>query len=158
MPIFHADGKLAEGPIALAEVQGYVFAGKQLAARCARAARQGRSAQNVSRPRRRSWPNASKQAFWCEELGTYALALDGDKQPCKVRTSNAGQLLFSGMVRPERARLVAADLMRPDVLLRLGHPHRGARRGALQSDVLSRRLDLAARQCADRARASRATA
>ena len=48
-----------------------------------------------------------------EELGTYALALDGEKQPCRVRTSNAGQLLFSGMVREDRARLVAADLMRP---------------------------------------------
>ena len=44
---------------------------------------------------------------------SYALALDGKKQPCKVRTSNAGQLLFTGMVRADRARLVAADLMRP---------------------------------------------
>ncbi len=52
-------------------------------------------------------------AFWCEELGTYALALDGDKQPCKVRSSNAGHLLFSGIVREDRAQKVAADLMRP---------------------------------------------
>ena len=42
-----------------------------------------------------------------------ALALDGAKRPCRVRTSNAGQLLFSGIVSDERARLVAADLMRP---------------------------------------------
>jgi glycogen debranching enzyme len=54
-----------------------------------------------------------EEAFWCEELGTYALALDGAKQACKVRSSNAGQLLFSGMVREDRARKVAADLMRP---------------------------------------------
>jgi glycogen debranching enzyme len=54
-----------------------------------------------------------EEAFWCDELGTYALALDGAKEPCRVRTSNAGQLLFSGMVRADRARLVAADLMRP---------------------------------------------
>ena len=59
------------------------------------------------------WPSVSKQAFWCDELGTYALALDGDKQPCAVRTSNAGQLLFTGIVREDRARMVAADLMRP---------------------------------------------
>jgi glycogen debranching enzyme len=52
-----------------------------------------------------------EEAFWCEELGTYAVALDGAKQPCKVRTSNAGQLLFTGIVREDRARLVAADLM-----------------------------------------------
>ncbi|HEX3863694.1 MAG TPA: amylo-alpha-1,6-glucosidase, partial [Stellaceae bacterium] len=54
-----------------------------------------------------------EQAFWCEDLRTYALALDGDKKPCRVRTSNAGQLLFSGMIRQDRAWLVAADLMRP---------------------------------------------
>ncbi len=54
-----------------------------------------------------------EEAFWCEELGTYALALDGTKQPCRVRTSNAGQLLFTGIVREDRARMVAADLMRP---------------------------------------------
>ena len=54
-----------------------------------------------------------EQAFWCEELGTYALALDGAKRPCRVRTSNAGQLLFTGIVSEDRARMVAADLMRP---------------------------------------------
>src|SRR5947207_13903644 len=54
-----------------------------------------------------------EEAFWCDDLGTYALALDGVKQPCRVRTSNAGQLLFSGIAREDRARRVAADLMRP---------------------------------------------
>ena len=54
-----------------------------------------------------------EEAFWCQDLGTYALALDGAKRPCKVRTSNAGQLLFTGIVREDRARMVAADLMRP---------------------------------------------
>jgi glycogen debranching enzyme len=54
-----------------------------------------------------------EEAFWCDDLGTYALALDGAKQPCKVRTSNAGQLLFTGIARHDRARMVAADLMRP---------------------------------------------
>ncbi|MDX6584899.1 MAG: hypothetical protein QOI10_4083, partial [Solirubrobacterales bacterium] len=110
--IFHADGQLAEGFIALAEVQGYVFAGKQLAARCARrlgspdvALRLEKEAQQLA--------ERFEQAFWCDELGTYALALDGDKQPCAVRTSNAGQLLFTGIVREDRARMVAADLMRP---------------------------------------------
>ena len=37
------------------------------------------------------------EAFWCPEIETYALALDGDKRPCRVRTSNAGQVLFSGI-------------------------------------------------------------
>ncbi|MGY4319888.1 amylo-alpha-1,6-glucosidase [Bradyrhizobium sp. JR3.5] len=108
--IFHADGTLAEGNIALAEVQGYVFAGKQLAARAARklgfADKASRLEAETERLRERF-----EAAFWCEELGTYALALDGAKRPCKVRTSNAGQTLFSGMVREDRARRVAADLM-----------------------------------------------
>ncbi|HLN08985.1 MAG TPA: amylo-alpha-1,6-glucosidase, partial [Xanthobacteraceae bacterium] len=47
------------------------------------------------------------------EIGTYALALDGQKQPCRVRTSNAGQLLFTGIVRPDRAAEVAAGLLSP---------------------------------------------
>ncbi|MVT69226.1 amylo-alpha-1,6-glucosidase [Bradyrhizobium pachyrhizi] len=108
--IFHADGTLAEGNIALAEVQGYVFAGKQLAARAARklgfADKAAKLEAEAERLRERF-----EEAFWCEELGTYAVALDGAKQPCKVRTSNAGQTLFSGMVREDRARRVAADLM-----------------------------------------------
>jgi glycogen debranching enzyme len=54
-----------------------------------------------------------EEAFWCDELGTYALALDGVKQQCRVRTSNAGQLLFTGIAREARARMVAADLMQP---------------------------------------------
>jgi glycogen debranching enzyme len=110
--IFHADGRLAEGNIALAEVQGYVFAGKQLAARCAKRmglfdrARQLEAEALLIAGR-------FEKAFWCEDLATYALALDGAKQPCRVRTSNAGQLLFTGIVREDRARLVAAGLMQP---------------------------------------------
>jgi glycogen debranching enzyme len=110
--IFHADGRLAEGYIALAEVQGYVFAAKRLAARCA--ARLGKTdmAHELEVEAQRL-AERFEEAFWCDELGTYAVALDGAKHPCKVRTSNAGQLLFTGIVREDRARLVAADLMRP---------------------------------------------
>ena len=110
--IFHADGRLAEGNIALAEVQGYVYAAKQLAARCAlRLGKPDRVRKLEAEAK--ALAERFEQAFWCEELGTYALALDGKKRPCKVRTSNAGQILFSGMIREDRARLVAADLMRP---------------------------------------------
>jgi glycogen debranching enzyme len=109
--IFHADGQLAEGNIALSEVQGYVFAGKKLAARCA--ARLGKNSRaRELEVEARLLAARFERAFWCDDLGTYALALDGEKRPCKVRTSNAGQLLFSGIVRADRARLVAADLMR----------------------------------------------
>src|SRR3979490_1807340 len=108
--IFHADGRLAEGYIALAEVQGYVFAGKQLAARCALRMGKMDIAQKLE-TEAQQLAERFEQAFWCDDLGTYALALDGAKQPCRVRTSNAGQLLFTGIAHPDRARRVAADLM-----------------------------------------------
>ena len=110
--IFHADGRLAEGYIALAEVQAYVFAGKRLAARCALRLGKIDLARSLE-AEAQLLAERFEAAFWCEELGTYALALDGAKQPCRVRTSNAGQLLFTGIVREDRARMVAADLMRP---------------------------------------------
>jgi glycogen debranching enzyme len=108
--IFHADGRLAEGYIALAEVQGYVFAGKRLAARCALRLGHFEMARRLE-AEAAELAERFERAFWCDDLGTYALALDGAKAPCKVRTSNAGQLLFTGIVRPDRARRVASDLM-----------------------------------------------
>ena len=111
--IFHADGSGAKGPIALCEVQAYVFAAKQAAARLAQILHRhdlsARLAQEAELLRERF-----EAAFWCEELGTYALALDGAKRPCRVRTSNAGHALFAGIAAPERARRVAATLMSPD--------------------------------------------
>src|SRR5712672_2550277 len=108
--IFHADGPLAEGYIALSEVQAYVFAGKHLAARCAlRLGLVDRARQLEADAQRLA--ERFEEAFWCDDLGTYALALDGAKQPCRVRTSNAGQLLFTGIARTDRARMVASDLM-----------------------------------------------
>ncbi len=110
--VFHADGRLAEGNIALAEVQGYVFAAKNAAAKCAR--RLGR----YERARRLEYEatllsQRFEEAFWCADIGTYALALDGAKRPCRVRTSNAGQALFTGIVRPDRAAMVAEQLLGP---------------------------------------------
>jgi glycogen debranching enzyme len=110
--IFHADGRLAHGPIALAEVQGYVFAAKRAAARCARRMHLGDEARRLDAEAKRL-AERFEAAFWCPDLGTYALALDGHKQPCRVRTSNAGQLLFTGIAQPGRAATVAAGLLGP---------------------------------------------
>jgi glycogen debranching enzyme len=52
-------------------------------------------------------------AFWCPEIETYALALDGAKNPCRVHTSNAGQVLSSGIAGSDRAACVAAGLVVP---------------------------------------------
>jgi glycogen debranching enzyme len=111
--IFHADGHLAEGPIALAEVQGYVYCAKLLAARCAK--RLGRM-QDARRLKAEAALLAERfdASFWCPELGTYALALDGAKEPCRVRSSNAGQVLFTGIAKPERALEVGEGLLRPN--------------------------------------------
>ena len=53
-------------------------------------------------------------AFWCDDLATYALALDGTKRPCRIPASNAGHALFSGIAKPDRASKVAASLTGPD--------------------------------------------
>ena len=110
--IFHADGSLAQGPIALCEVQGYVYAAKRLAARGAR--RLGKHALGDTLDAAATMlAERFEAAFWCEDIGTYALALDGQKRPCRVRTSNSGQVLFSGIAAPERAEAVMRDLMGP---------------------------------------------
>jgi len=111
--IFHADGTAAPGSIALCEVQGYVYAAKRAAADLADILGEKDKAQNW-RQQAEHLREAFHKAFWCEELGTYALALDGDKKPCKVRSSNAGHALFTGIATPEAALRVAADLMSPD--------------------------------------------
>jgi glycogen debranching enzyme len=110
--IFHADGRLAEGEIALAEVQAYIYAAKRMAATCARRLGRDETADRLTEQARRL-AERFEAAFWCPEIETYALALDGDKNPCRVRTSNAGQVLFSGIAAPDRAARVAAGLLEP---------------------------------------------
>lgn len=108
--VFHADGTIATGPIALCEVQGYVFAAMKHATAIAAALGKPDRALDLDRGADRLRRKFEK-AFWCEDIGTYAIALDGAKQPCKVRTSNAGHLLFSGIAGNERGRRVADQLM-----------------------------------------------
>ena len=108
--VFHADGTLATGPIALCEVQGYAYAARlaagRLAGRLGEAELGGRLRREADALRRRF-----ERAFWREELGTYALALDGDKRPCEIRTSNPGHCLFAGIVSRSRARRVMQALL-----------------------------------------------
>ena len=111
--VFHADGRLAQGPIALAEVQGYIYAAKKYAAWCAEILDLPHRGRELNEEADRL-AERFEEAFWCPDIDTYALALDGDKAPCRVRSSNAGQVLFSGIARADRARKVAAGLMQPD--------------------------------------------
>jgi glycogen debranching enzyme len=107
--VFHADGTLAHGPIALCEVQGYTFAARRAAAAIASALGNSERAKAL-RLQAETLRQHFEETFWCEELATYALALDGQKRPCQVRTSNPGHCLFTGIVTTERAYWTAATL------------------------------------------------
>ena len=104
---------MAAGPIALCEVQGYVYAAWRAASQLARAL--------GDQTRAETWETRAvdlrarfDEAFWREDIGTYALALDGRKAACEVRTSNAGQCLFGGIADPARAPVIARTLMAGD--------------------------------------------
>jgi glycogen debranching enzyme len=107
--ISHADGTLVQGPVAVCEAQGYAYAARLAAAELAHVLRDDEVAhalESSAEALRRRF----EQTFWSERLGTYVLALDGDKRPCEVRASNAGHLLWSGIVTPERAARVVETL------------------------------------------------
>jgi glycogen debranching enzyme len=106
--IFHADGSAAVGPIALVEVQGYAYAARRAAATIARTL--GEAGADALEASAEALRVRFEAAFWCGRLGTYALALDGEKRPCLVSTSNAGHALLTGIASPERAARVAAEL------------------------------------------------
>jgi len=107
--IFHADGRLATGTLAVCEVQGYVYAARLGAARIARSL--GETARAIALVEAAQALQARfNTAFWCNDIESYALALDGDKQPCRVRVSNAGHCLYAGIAHADRARQVIAGL------------------------------------------------
>jgi glycogen debranching enzyme len=108
--ISHSDGSLAKGPIALVEVQAYVFGAWRAAAEIARRLGHDSRAQALE-DRARALRAQFDAAFFDAALGTYVLALDGAKNPCRVRASNAGHALFTGIAHAERAPAVVAALM-----------------------------------------------
>jgi glycogen debranching enzyme len=106
----HADGRLAGTPIALCEVQGYVYAAYVAMAHFAQeegdAAAYERWVGRATELRRRF-----NEDFWLDDRGWYAMALDGDKRPVDALASNMGHLLWTGIVEPERASVVADRLL-----------------------------------------------
>uniref|UniRef100_C5CLG2 Amylo-alpha-16-glucosidase n=1 Tax=Variovorax paradoxus (strain S110) TaxID=543728 RepID=C5CLG2_VARPS len=107
--IFHADGRTPEGPIALVEVQGYAYAA--FLAMSAMAEWRGDAGASRWRQRAAAMRLAVESRFWLDDLGFYALAIDGANQPCRVRASNAGHLLFAGLPSAERAQAVGRQLL-----------------------------------------------
>ena len=106
-----ADGRVAEGPIATCEIQGYVYDAK---VRCARLAREfwndPELAERLEREAAQMRERFNRD-FWLEERGSYALALDGEKNRVDSITSNVGQLLWSGIVPEDRAATLAEQLV-----------------------------------------------
>jgi glycogen debranching enzyme len=110
----HRDGTIAEPPIALCEVQGYVYDAKYRMASLLRsfgdAARADKLKKEASELAKRF-----ERAYWMPHRGFYAMALDGHKKPIEVIASNPGQLLFTRIISKERARTVTHRLMKPDM-------------------------------------------
>ena len=97
----------------MSEVQGYAYAARRAAA--ALAAVLGLQARAAALHQQAEWLRvAFDRTFWCDDIGTYALALDRHKRPCRVRTSNAGQCLFSGIVDARRVSSLARALLDED--------------------------------------------
>jgi glycogen debranching enzyme len=111
--VFHDDGTLAQGPVALCEVQGYVYAAKNYAAMMADILGERPLAEDLKRQAAKLQEDFQR-AFWCEEINCFALALDGAKRPCRVPSSNAGQCLFTGIASREQAEKMAGLLLSPN--------------------------------------------
>ena len=107
-------GTLVKGPKAVCELQGYVYDAWLRMAEIYAALGQGGHAA-VLRDKAAVLFKKFNDAFWIEDIGFYAHMLDGDKRPVPTITSNAGHLLWSGIVPPDRAARVVARLMAPDM-------------------------------------------
>lgn len=110
--ISFADGTIATGPIALAEVQGYVYRAWLDRARLARAVSDDRRASECEE-RAAELKEAFNRRFWLDDRGWYALALDGGKRPVDALASNMGHCLWTGIVDTDKAGAVAEHLLSP---------------------------------------------
>ena len=117
--VMHADGSLARAPIALCEVQAYAYAAFRAMDYLARRMGQPAEAERWAAEAEQMQTRFLERFWWPEEQCFY-LALDGDKRPCEVVTSNAGQCLWTGIVPDEMAEGVIARLLRPDMYSQWG--------------------------------------
>ena len=108
--IFHATGELARGPIAVVEVQGYVYAAFMAMAQLLLARDEPAEAHRLTL-RALAVKTAIEEKFWDRNMNFYGLAIDGGGRLCRVKASNAGHLLFCGVPAPARARSMAAQLL-----------------------------------------------
>ncbi|MEA2619724.1 MAG: hypothetical protein QOC97_497 [Chloroflexota bacterium] len=110
----HLDGRIAKGPIALAEVQGYVYAARRGMARLARHRGEKELAVRLDDAAEKLQV-AFDAAFWLPDAHFYAMALDGQKRQVETITSNPGQALWTGIIPARRHAAVAERLLAPDM-------------------------------------------
>jgi len=108
--VFHADGTLAEAPIALCEVQGYLYLALKSAKDLALAFGENELAEHL-RAKKDDLKAKFQKEFWQEDLGIFALALDRHKRPCRVKSSNVGHCLYTGIIDDKKAEQVSKTLM-----------------------------------------------
>ncbi len=113
--VLFADGRLAEAPIAMAEIQGYAYDARIRAARLARVCWLDAELADRLEVDAASLKERFDRDFWLEERGHYALALDRDKRRVDALTSNVGHLLWSGIVSTSHAAAVRDRLMAADM-------------------------------------------
>jgi glycogen debranching enzyme len=111
--ILYADGTLAKLPRATCELQGYAYDARRRAARLAREVWDDDALAEKLERQADELKQSFNDAFWLDDRGYYALALDGDKKPVDSLTSNIGHLLWSGIVDDDHAPLVVDHLMGP---------------------------------------------
>jgi len=112
--VMYENGMLAEPPIALCEVQGYVYAAKKYASLLAELFHEHEFAATL-RDEAAAFKIKFNEKFWDDSISCYVLALDAEKRPCKVVSSNAGHCLFTGIATEERARKLADTLLSPSM-------------------------------------------
>lgn len=109
-----ASGRIAEAPIALAEVQGYTYAAYRARSRLAVFAGDTAAAEHWAE-RALKLKRRFNDAFWLSDRGYYAMALDADKRPVDALASNVGHCLWTGIVARDKAARVAGHLLSPDM-------------------------------------------
>jgi glycogen debranching enzyme len=112
--VVYPDGSQVKQPKALCELQGYVFDAwmrmQEVYVHLGEPERAGQLRRKAADLQARF-----EEKFWCDEIGSYAFALDPDKQPVKTIVSNAGHCLWSGIARPDHAERVMQRLLEPDM-------------------------------------------
>jgi glycogen debranching enzyme len=112
--VVHADGSLAPAPVALAEAQGYAYAARARLASAVERAGDAKLAERLRRDARKLYRKFNEE-FWDEELGFFALAIDGTRRRASVLSTNPAHCMWAGLVDPQRAEQVNEKLMSPEM-------------------------------------------